>query len=163
VRPDAVGLVGRRAVRQPSDRQGGSPMTREQGRRRAAVLLILTVVFWFHAWVPALLVVAFALWVLLHKRLEGDLGRDLLPRWRRVWPPAPPVLVPLLVAAAVAYWVSDQSVLRKVMPLTLTLFALSMIVFGSWWKLVPHDRGRDSVRVGRLRADHEAAAHRAGD
>jgi hypothetical protein len=36
-------------------------MTREQGRGRAAVLLILTVVLWFHAWFPALLVVAFVI------------------------------------------------------------------------------------------------------
>ena len=113
-------------------------MTREQGRRRAAALLILTVVLWFHAWFPALLVVAFVIWVLLHKRLEGDLGRALLPLWRHVWPPAPLVLVALLVAVTIAYWVSDQPVLRKVMPLTLTLFALSMILLGRWWKRVPH-------------------------
>jgi hypothetical protein len=123
-------------------------MTREQGRRRAAVLLILAVVLWFHAWFPALLVVAFVVWVLLHKRLEGDLGQDLLPLWRRAWPPAPLVLVPLLIAATTACWVSDQPVLRKVMPLTLNLFALSMIVFGHWWKPVPHDRRRDSVHIG---------------
>jgi hypothetical protein len=91
------------------------------------VLLILTVVLWFHAWFPALLVVAFVIWVLLHKRLEGDLGRALLPLWRHVWPPAPLVLVALLVAATTAYWVSDQPVLRKVMPLTLTLFAPSRL------------------------------------
>jgi hypothetical protein len=48
------------------------------------------------------------------------------------------VLVALLVAATMAYWVSDQPVLRKVMPLTLTLFALSMILLGRWWKRVPH-------------------------
>jgi len=58
--------------------------------------------------------------------------------WRHVWPPAPLVLVALLVAATMAYWVSDQPVLRKVMPLTLTLFALSMILLGRWWKRVPH-------------------------
>jgi hypothetical protein len=129
--------------------RSGSPMTREQGRRRAAVLLILAVVLWFHAWFPALLVVAFVVWVLLHKRLEGDLGQDLLPRWRRVWPPAPLVLVPLLVAATMAYWVSDQPVLRKVMPLTLNLFALSMIGFGRWWKFVPRDNREPAPSLGR--------------
>ena len=86
------------------------------------MFLILTVVLWFHAWFPALLVVAFVIWVLLHKRLEGDLGRALLPLWRHVWPPAPLVLVALLVAATMAYRVSDQPVLRKIMPLTLNLF-----------------------------------------
>jgi hypothetical protein len=43
------------------------------------------------------------------------------------------VLVPLLVAATMAYWVSDQPMVRRVMPLTLNLFALSMLLFGSWW------------------------------
>ena len=78
-------------------------MTREQGRRRAAVLLILTAVLWFHAW----------------------LGQDLLPLWRRDWPPAPLVLLPLLVAVTMAYWVSDTPMLRKVMPLTLNPSVLS--------------------------------------
>ena len=136
-------------------------MTPEQGRQRAAVLLILTVVLWFHAWFPTLLVAAFVVWVLLHKRLEGDLGQDLLPLWRRVWPPAPLVLVPLLVAATVAYWVSDQPMLRKVIPLTLNLFALSMILFGRGWRLAPHYRRRDSGPIVRPRA-HLAGARRPG-
>lgn len=120
-------------------------MTREQGRRRPAVLLILTVVLWFHAWLPAFLVVAFVAWALLHKRLEGDLGQALLPLWRRVWPPASLVLVPLLVAATMAYWVADQPVLRKVMPLTLNLFALSIVVFGALVDARPARRGRVAI------------------
>ncbi len=120
-------------------------MTREQDRRRAVVLLILTVVLWFHAWLPAFLVVAFVVWALLHKRLEGDLGQALLPLWRRVWPPAPLVLVPLLVAATMAYWVADQPVLRKVMPLTLNLFALSIVVFGALVDARPARRGRVAI------------------
>jgi hypothetical protein len=140
-------------------------MTREQGRRRAAVLLILTGGLWFHAWLPVLLVVAFVVWVLFHKRLESDLGRRLLPLWRRVWPPAPLVLVPLLVAATMGYWVSDQPMLRKVVPLTLSLFALSLIVFGRSWKLVPRDRGRDSVHIGnpRYAPTMRPPAHLSGD
>jgi hypothetical protein len=132
-------------------------MTGEQGRRHTAVLLILAVVLWFHAWVPALLVVAFVVWALLHKRLEGDLGQVLHPLWRRVWPPAPLVLVPLLVASTMAYWVADQPVLRKVMPLALNLFALSIVVFGRWWMLGPHDRATQSISEIPLRANHEAS------
>ena len=136
-------------------------MTREQGRRRAAVLLTLAVALWFHAWFPALIVAAFVVWVLLHKRLEGDLGDTLLPLWRRVWPPAPLVLVPLLVVTTMAYWVSDQPILRKVLPLTLNLFALSMIVLESRWRLVPHYRRRNSTPIVRPRA-HLAGARRPG-
>jgi hypothetical protein len=154
VRPNASGLVP--TAGPAVDYGAGSPMTREPGRRRAAVLLILSVVFWFHAWFPALLVVAFVVWALLHKRLEGDLGQDLLPLWRRVWPPTPLVLVPLLVAATVAYWVSDQPMLRRAIPLTLNLFALSMILFGSGWRLVPQYRRRE------LRAISEAARSPSG-
>jgi hypothetical protein len=98
-------------------------MTREQGRRQAAVLLILAVALWFHAWFPALIVAAFVVRVLLHKRLEGDLGHNLLPLWRRVWPPAPLVLVPHDGALDVR-----PADVEKVLPLTLNLLALSMIV-----------------------------------
>jgi len=128
-------------------------MTREQGRQRAAVLLILAVALWFHAWFPALIAAAFVVWALIHKRLEGDRGQDLLPLWRRVWPPVSLVLVPLLVATTVAYWVSDQPLVRRVMPLTLNLFALSMILFGSWWRLIRR-------REARLWADSMAACSR---
>jgi hypothetical protein len=110
-------------------------MTPDQGRRRASVLLILTSVVWLHEWFPALFVVAFVAWVLLHKRLEGDLGKDLLRLCQRVWPPATLVLVPLLVAGTVAYWVADLPIIRKVMPIALNVLALSMVVFGSSWRV----------------------------
>jgi hypothetical protein len=134
-------------------------MTREQGRRRAAVLLILAVVLWFHAWFPALLVVAFVVWVLLHKRLEGDLGRALLPLWRHVWPPAPLVLVALLVAATMAYWVSGPAGVEKghaahAHPVR--------AVDDRVWALVEARPARQAARLSpyrksRLRAEHEAA------
>jgi hypothetical protein len=60
------------------------------------------------------------------------------------------VLVPLLIAVTVAYWVSDTPLLRKVMPLALNLFALSMIVFGNWWSLVLHSGGRGRAPAGML-------------
>ena len=110
-------------------------MTPEQGRRHAAVLLILTVVLWFHEWIPAGLGVAFVIWVVLHKRLEGDLGQGLLPHWRRAWPPAPLVLVPLLVAGTLWYAVSNRPLSTRVLPIALSLLGLSMVVLGDWWRI----------------------------
>lgn len=110
-------------------------MNSEQGRRRAAVLVILAAVLWLHEWFPALFVVAFVVWILLHKRFEGDLGKDLLRLGQRVWPPASLVLVPAMVAGTVAYWASDQPITTRVLPISLNLLALSMVVCGGWWRV----------------------------
>ncbi|MBI4636701.1 MAG: hypothetical protein HY727_10175 [Candidatus Rokubacteria bacterium] len=111
-------------------------MTGEQRRHRAAVLLILASVLWLHRWVPALLVAALVSWVILHKRLEGDLGDALARLWRRAWPPGARVLVPLLSATTLAYWVSDVPITPKVLPIALNMLALSLILLGHWWTLL---------------------------
>ena len=105
---------------------------RELARRRAGVLLITTSVLWLHQWLPALFVVAFLVWIFLHNRLEGDLGADLLRGWRRVWPPATIVVVPLLVIGTIAYCMSGLPIDRMILPIALNLLALSMIVCGEW-------------------------------
>jgi hypothetical protein len=51
-------------------------------RRRAAALLILAWTLALHAWIPALLAIAFVSWIILHKRLESDFG-DALKSGRR--------------------------------------------------------------------------------
>jgi hypothetical protein len=107
----------------------------KQRRRHAAVLLILASSLWWLEWVPVVVVTAFLLWAILHKRLEDDLGEALRRRWRRVWPPATLVLIPLLLAGTFVAWVSERPLEAKVLPVALNLLALSMIVFGSWWKL----------------------------
>ena len=107
------------------------------GERGAAILLIVTSVVWLHQWVPALLLAAFVLWVLLYKRLQGDLGQGLLRRWRRVWPPRTHVLVPLLLASTFGCWIANVPITAKVMPVTLNLLALSTLLFGNWWRLFP--------------------------
>ncbi len=124
--------------------QPHTPMTRDQGRRRAGVLLILTSVLWLHDWFPALFVVAFVVWVLIRHRLEGGLGEKLLRLWRHVWPPATVALVPLLIAGTVAYWVADLPITAKALPIALNLLALSMVVFGNWWRVFAH-AGRSGV------------------
>jgi hypothetical protein len=92
--------------------------------------------FWLHRWLPAALVVAFVVWVILHHRLEAGLGDVLRRRWRRAWPPAPVVLVALLVASALAFVLPHAPATAKIVPLGLAALALSMLLFGSWWRLV---------------------------
>lgn len=113
-------------------------MNGQQRKRRAAMLLILAASIWWAEWMPATLVTAFLLWAILHKRLEDDAGEALLRRWRRVWPPATVVLIPLLLAGTFVFWVSKRPIEAKVLPVALNLFALSMILFGSWWRLFAH-------------------------
>jgi hypothetical protein len=109
--------------------------TREQGRRRAAVLLIITSVLWLHQWAPVIFVVGFVVWILLHGRLEGELGQRLAMLWRRGWPPATVVLVPLLAAGTLAYWAVDVPLSAKALPVAVNVLALSLLAFGSWWRL----------------------------
>lgn len=112
-------------------------MTRDascRGRRRAGVLLIITSVLWLHQWFPALMVVGFVVWLLIHRRLEGDLGDRLLGLWQRRWPLPAVVLVPLLIAGALAYAIADQPLRTKLVPIGLNLLGLSMVVFGNWWR-----------------------------
>lgn len=92
--------------------------------------------FWLHRWVPALLVVAFVVWVILHHRLEAGLGDVLRRQWRRAWPPRPLVLIPLLVVSALAFALLDAPVTVKIVPLGLDVLALSMTLFGGWWRRV---------------------------
>lgn len=105
-------------------------MNGEQGRRRAAVLLIAAWVLALHPWVPALLVSGCVSWVVFHKRLEGDLGVSLARSWRRAWPPGTFVLIPLLVASTIVFWLSDVPIMAKVLPVALSLLGLSMVLLG---------------------------------
>ena len=99
-------------------------------RRHAAGLLILAWTLVLHAWVPALLAIAFVSWVILHRRLEGHFGDALVRRWRRAWPPGHIVLVLLLAASAFVVWDSNVQALAKVLPVSLSVLGLSMIVLG---------------------------------
>jgi len=101
-------------------------------QRHAAALLLITAVLWLHEWLAALLVVGWVAWLILHRRLEGALGDNLVRLWRRVWPPGPVLLVLLLAANAVLYWVYAP-IPGKIMPIALNVVGLSMVLFGSWW------------------------------
>lgn len=115
-------------------------MTGTARRHPAAVLLIVASVLWWHRWMPALLAVGFVLWVILHRRLEGDLGEVLGRAWRRAWPPRTAVLVLALSSGTLAYWVSNEPITPKVLPIALNIVALSILMFGNWWTLVTHAR-----------------------
>ena len=104
----------------------------DQRHRHAATLLLITSVLWLHEWLAALLVAGWVAWLILHRRLEGDLGETIVRVWRRVWPPSALALVPLLAANAVLYWVYAP-IPGKVMPIALNLLGLSMVLFGGWW------------------------------
>jgi hypothetical protein len=111
------------------------------------VLVIVAAALWWHRWIPALFVAGFVLWVILHRRLEGDLGEALGRGWRRAWPPRIAVLVLVLSSGTLAYWFSDEPITPKVLPIALNMLALWLISFGSWWKLFAHSR-REGPPVG---------------
>jgi len=115
----------------------GGPVNGEQRNRHAAVLLVLASAMWWAEWFPAVLVTAFFLWTIL--------GDALLRQWRRVWPPAAFVLIPLLLAATFVFWVSTRPTEAKVLPVALNLFALSIILVGRSWR--PFAQGAAFRRV----------------
>ena len=108
------------------------PVSSNRNQRHAAALLLVTSVLWLHEWLAALLVVGWVAWLILHRRLEGDLGAALVRLWRRGWPPSPVVLVLLLAANAVLYWVYAP-IPGKIMPIALNVLGLSMVLFDGWW------------------------------
>jgi hypothetical protein len=112
-----------------------------QRRHVAAVLLIVTFVLWLHEWFPALVVAAFVLWALVHNRLEGDLGDVLRRWWRRAWPPKTLLLVPLLLAGTLGYWLSNVPTRVKILPVALNVIALSLVVLSGWWRRRAHSGG----------------------
>lgn len=101
-------------------------------RRCAAVLVILAAVLWWHRWAPVLIVVAFVVWVILHKRLESERGEGRQPAWRRVWPPATLVLVVLIVGGTALYSASNHAIEAKILPVALNACAGFMVVGGIW-------------------------------
>ena len=116
-------------------------------RHRVAVLLLVAAALWWHRWLPALLVAGFVSWVVLHRRLEGDLGKALGRGWRRAWPPGTAVLVLLAASGTLAYWLADQPITPKLLPIALNVLALSIAAFGSWWTRVPGS-GRQRLPLG---------------
>ena len=93
-------------------------------RRHAAVFVILAAAFWWHRWIPLVLVVAFVAWLVVHKRLEGPQGAALRRAWQRGWPPAVLVLVAVTVATTALYWLSPSTVNARSVPIALNVLAV---------------------------------------
>jgi hypothetical protein len=112
-------------------------MSGARRRHCAAVLLIVASALWWHRWVPAVLLAGVVAWAILHRWLEGNPLGQLR---RRAWPPGTSALVPLLVGVTLACWVSDGPTMPKVLPSALNVVALSILLFGSWWRLIAQPR-----------------------
>ncbi len=125
-------------------------MTGAQRRHCATVLLIVASAFWWHRWIPALLLASVVSWAVFHGRLEEDPGSDLGRRWRRAWPASTMALVFLLLAGTVAYSISDEPITPEVLPIALNIAALAIILCGDWWtRLACRRRGRTAAGESR--------------
>ena len=105
-------------------------------RRRAAVFVIFAAVLWWLEWMPALLVLAFVAWLIVHKRFEAAYGDDLRRARQRFWPPASIVLIALIVAGTAAYGVSTRALEAKMLPIALNVVALFTLLLGFRWPVV---------------------------
>jgi hypothetical protein len=124
----------------PRDEHAGAmirsgTVSHDRHRRRAGTLLLVTSAVWVEQWLPALVVAAWVSWLVLHERLEGDLGEALIGLWQRHWPPRALLLVPLLATSTLAYWVYAP-LPAKITPIALNLLGLSMVFLGNSWQVI---------------------------
>jgi len=113
-------------------------------RRRAAVCVIFAAVLWWLEWMPALLVLAFVAWLIVHTRFEGEYGDDLRRARQRLWPPASIVLIALIVAGTAVYGMSNRAPIAKMLPIALNVIALFTLILGIRWPVVA-SRERSAV------------------
>ena len=113
-------------------------------RRRAAVFVIFAAVLWWLEWMPALLVLAFVAWLIVHTRFEGEYRDDIRRIRQRHWPPASVVLVAAIVAGTAVYGVSSRALDAKLLPIALNVVALFTLVLGIRWPIVA-SRERSAV------------------
>jgi hypothetical protein len=99
--------------------------------RRAALLVIFAAALSWHVWVPALIVVVFVAWVIVHRRFEGPNGDHLARRWDRMWPPPALLTAVVALAGAVAYAASTASLEVKTLPIALNVLAIGTIAWGA--------------------------------
>ena len=107
-------------------------MTRLAAAHSAGILVILAAAFWWHAWMPAVAVLAFVGWVLMHRRYQGVRREAFMGLRRRIWPAPRPVLIALIIASTAVYLTATVAIEARVLPIALNLVALGLIVLGSW-------------------------------
>ena len=113
-------------------------------RRRAAMFMIFAAALWWLEWMPALLVLAFVAWLIVHTRFEGEYGDDLRRARQRFWPPASIVLIALIVAGTAVYYASNRTLEAKMLPIALNVVALFTLILGIRWP-VAASRERSAV------------------
>lgn len=106
------------------ERRAASPL--------AAVLVVFGAVFWWHAWMPGLIVVAFVAWALLHTRYQGTRRAGFMRLRRRLWPPPPLVLGALIAIGIVVYAMGNAAIEAKVLPIGLNVVAGLAVVLSTW-------------------------------
>src|SRR5438105_7618207 len=105
--------VGRYAAVMDERNAFVAPTLAITARRRAAVFVIFAAALWWLEWMPALLVLAFVAWLIVHKRFEGEYGDDLRSVRQRFWPPATIVLIALIIAGTAVYGMSNRALEAK--------------------------------------------------
>jgi hypothetical protein len=121
------------------------------GRRRgAAVLLTVAWLTWWHHWSPVLLVAAGVAWLVIQKRVDDGRGERLGLAWRRAWPPDAAILLGLIGVGAITFALDNGPTAPKVVPTGLHAVALSILMFGAWWRrafvALPRALGGDGPR-----------------
>ena len=107
-------------------------MTKVAAAHSAGILVILAAAFWWHAWMPAVAVLAFVGWVLLHRRYQGVRREAFMRFRRRIWPAPPLVLIALIVVSTAVYLTATVVVEARVLPIALNVVAMGLIVLASW-------------------------------
>jgi hypothetical protein len=94
--------------------------------------VLLAAAFWWHAWMPGVILVAFLAWAVLHRRYQGARREGFMRFRQRIWPPAPMVLAALIVAGTALYAMSSASSEAKALPIALNALAAIMLVVAAW-------------------------------
>ena len=118
-------------------------------RRRAAIVLAIAWLAWWHHWSPVFLVGAAVVWLIIQRRVDNGRAEGLRRVWRLAWPPEPAILLGLMSLGVMTFVLDTGPIAPKVMPIALHALALSILVLGAWWRAflaLPVALGGDGAR-----------------